>query len=257
MALLINAQGLAKTFGAVPLFRDISLNISEGERLGLIGPNGSGKSTLLQILAGRVDPDAGEVAVRRNLRLSFVAQESSFDPDEIVSSVVRRAMERAQVPTADRDGMAAETLGRTGFADFNAKAASLSGGWRKRLAIAEALVSDPEVVLLDEPTNHLDLEGIAWLERTILESSFTSVIISHDRYFLENVATDVAELNRIYPDSILRVKGNYSAFLERKQEFLRGGIQAARCVREPCPHGTRVAPAWPESAGDQGKGAHR
>lgn len=220
VALLINAQQLEKTFGAAPLFRNVSLNISDGERLGIIGPNGSGKSTLLQILAGRIRPDDGEVAARRNLRMAYIAQVSSFANEDTVRSVIRRAMSEANVPENDRDGVEAETLGRTGFDDFNAPANSLSGGWRKRLAIAEALVAQPELLLLDEPTNHLDIDGITWLERTLLNAPFASVIVSHDRYFLENVATDIAELNRVYPDGIFRVRGSYSSFLERKQDFI-------------------------------------
>ena len=220
MALLINAQGLSKTFGAEPLFRDIALNISEGDRLGLVGPNGSGKSTLMQILAGHIQPDTGEVARRKNTALAYVAQESQFQAGETVSSILKAALIRAGTPEAERAGREAETLGRVGFTDFSMEAAKLSGGWRKRLAIAEALVSDPDVLLLDEPTNHLDLAGILWLEKLLQSASFASVVISHDRYFLENVATDMAELNRVYPDGLLRVRGNYSNFLQKKSEFL-------------------------------------
>ena len=220
MALLLNAQGLSKTFGAVPLFRNVSLNLSEGGRLGLIGPNGSGKSTLLQILAGRIEPDTGEVAARKNTRLAYIAQESQFIGDATVRTIIRRALEKTGIPDAERDGREAETLGRTGFLDFDAIAAALSGGWRKRLAIAEALVLNPDILLLDEPTNHLDLAGIAWLEKLLQNGAFSSVVISHDRYFLENVATEMAELNRIYPDGLLRVNGNYTTFLEKKSEFL-------------------------------------
>ncbi len=221
MALLLNASGLKKSYGAVPLFENIALNISEGDRLGLIGPNGSGKSTLLQILAGQLEPDEGNVALRKNTRLSYVAQQSDFSGSETVRDVISRALARSgALPAEEQEGRLAETLGRTGFTEFDTEAAQLSGGWRKRLAIAEALVSDPELLLLDEPTNHLDLPGIEWLEKLLQTSSFASVIISHDRYFLENVATDVAELNRIYPDGILRVHGRYSEFLEKKDEFL-------------------------------------
>ncbi len=220
MALLLNASGLKKSYGAVPLFENVSLNISEGDRLGLIGPNGSGKSTMLQILAGQLEPDAGSLAFRKGTRFAYVAQQSEFVEGETVRDVLSRAMALAAVTPAEREGRLAGTLGRVGFTDFDAEAARLSGGWRKRLAIAEALVSDPELLLLDEPTNHLDLPGIEWLEKLLQTSSFASIIISHDRYFLENVATDTAELNRIYPDSIFRVHGRYSEFLEKKNEFL-------------------------------------
>ena len=100
------------------------------------------------------------------------------------------------------------------------EAATLSGGWRKRLALAEALVANPDILLLDEPTNHLDLAGIQWLEKLLQAARFACLVVSHDRYFLENVATDVAEINRTYPDGILRVRGNYSSFLEKKSDFL-------------------------------------
>jgi ABC transport system ATP-binding/permease protein len=220
VALLLNASGLKKSYGAVPLFENISLNISEGDRLGLIGPNGSGKSTMLQILAGQLEPDEGNLALRKNTRIGYVAQQSEFTAGETIRAVLSRALARSAMTSAEREGRLAGTLGRVGFEDFDVEAAQLSGGWRKRLAIAEALVSDPELLLLDEPTNHLDLPGIEWLEKLLQTSSFASVIISHDRYFLENVTTDTAELNRIYPDGIFRVHGRYSQFLEKKNEFL-------------------------------------
>ena len=217
---IINAQKIGKAYGASPLFQDISFTISEGDRIGLIGPNGSGKSTLLGILSGSIEPDSGEVAVRRHTRLSYVIQESQFQPGETVRSVVTKALERSAVPQAERSGRLFETLGRAGFEDFDLEAAALSGGWRKRLAIAEALVQQPDVLLLDEPTNHLDLEGIEWLEALLRAEAFACVVVSHDRYFLENVATQTVELSRAYPDGLLRVPGNYSSFLEKKEEFL-------------------------------------
>lgn len=217
---IINAQGIGKAYGATPLFENISFTISEGDRIGLIGPNGSGKSTLLGILAGRTDPDNGEVALRKRTRLSYVLQESQFPAGATVRSVVAKAAERSDVAEADRAGRLFETLGRAGFQDFDVAAQTLSGGWRKRLAIAEALVQQPDVLLLDEPTNHLDLEGIEWLEELLQGGSFACVVVSHDRYFLENVATQTVELNRAYPGGLLRVPGNYSSFLEKKEEFL-------------------------------------
>lgn len=220
MAILLNAQGLKKSYGSAPLFRNISFSISESERLGVIGPNGSGKSTLLRILAGQTEPDSGEVAARKGTRLSYVAQDSQFAAAETVRSVIRRAMDAAGVPEGERSRREGETLGRAGFEDFNADAALLSGGWRKRLAIAEALVQAPDILLLDEPTNHLDLAGIDWLEKLIENPGFACVVVSHDRYFLENVTTEVAELNAVYPDGLFRVDGNYSAFLEKKSEYL-------------------------------------
>ena len=217
---IINAQGISKAFGANPLFQNVSFTVSEGDRIGLIGPNGSGKSTLLRILAGDERPDSGEIAVRKRIRLSYVEQDSTFKPGATVRSIAQSAMELATVPESERGTRFAETLGRAGFEDLDAKASALSGGWQKRLAIVEALVQSPAILLLDEPTNHLDLAGIEWLEDLLAAASFACVVVSHDRYFLENVATEMAELNRTYPDGLLRVSGGYSRFLEKKEEFL-------------------------------------
>jgi ATP-binding cassette subfamily F protein uup len=217
---IINAQGITKAFGANPLFQDISFTLSEDDRVGLIGPNGSGKSTLLRILAGSVSPDSGELAVRKRLRFSFVEQDSKFESGHTVRSVIETSLERAAVPQSERGSRMAETLGRAGFQELEAEAIALSGGWQKRLAIAQALVQEPDVLLLDEPTNHLDLAGIEWLEALLEEAAFACVVVSHDRYFLENVATEIAELSRAYPDGLLRVRGKYSTFLEKKEGFL-------------------------------------
>ena len=217
---LINVRSISKAFGADPLFQNVSFTVSEGDRIGLIGPNGSGKSTLLRILAGTEDTDAGEIAVRKRIRLSYVEQESEFRAGDTVRSVVDAALKSSAVPESERGTRFAETLGRAGFEDLEAHATALSGGWQKRLAIVQALVQGPDILLLDEPTNHLDLAGIQWLEEVLEQAGFACVVISHDRYFLENVATEMAELSRIYPDGLLRVKGRYSTFLEKKEEFL-------------------------------------
>jgi ATP-binding cassette subfamily F protein uup len=220
VALLLNTSKISKAFGVEPLFRNVSLTIHEGDRLGIVGPNGSGKSTLLQILAQRIEPDSGELVIRGNTRLVYVPQDSQFAPGESIRSVIRRALASARIPESEWSARESETMGRTGFRDFDAEAARLSGGWRKRLSIAEALVQNPDILLLDEPTNHLDLAGIDWLEKLLPAASFACVLISHDRYFLENVPTRMAEINRAYPDGIFFVPGNYSAFLEQKAEFL-------------------------------------
>jgi ATP-binding cassette subfamily F protein uup len=220
LAPIINAQGMSKAFGSTVLFQDVSFTVSENDRIGLVGPNGSGKSTLLRILAGEEDLDSGEIAVRKRVRLTCVLQESKFAPGESVRSVVEKALNRAAVSTNERGTRFAETLGRAGFDELETAATALSGGWQKRLAIVEALVQGPDILLLDEPTNHLDLAGIEWLEALLQEAAFACVVVSHDRYFLENVATEMAELNRTYPNGLLRVQGNYSKFLEKKEEFL-------------------------------------
>ncbi|MGB9466769.1 MAG: ABC-F family ATP-binding cassette domain-containing protein [Candidatus Acidiferrum sp.] len=217
---IISAQGLSKRYGAAPLFKNISFTVSEGDRIGVIGPNGSGKSTLLEILYGKTKPDSGDVAVRKGTRLSYVKQISEFAPGITIQAVIESALERASVPQSERAARSAETLGRAGFVELEIPAATLSGGWRKRLAIAEALVQNPDILLLDEPTNHLDLAGIEWLERLLQRANFASVVVSHDRYFLENVTNEMVEIDRAYEDGALRVKGNYSTFLEAKEEHL-------------------------------------
>lgn len=217
---IISAQGLSKKYGSAPLFTDISFTVSESERIGLIGPNGSGKSTLLAILHGRVTPDSGTVAMRKRATVSCVAQISEFAPGETVRSVIDGALERMALPEAERLSRLAEALGRAGFTNFDTPTAALSGGWRKRLAICEGLVQESDILLLDEPTNHLDLAGIEWLEGVLQNAAFACVVISHDRYFLENVATEVVELNHLYEKGFLRVQGNYSQFLKAKEEYL-------------------------------------
>jgi ATP-binding cassette subfamily F protein uup len=217
---IVNAQGLSKQYGPAPLFQNISLTVLEGDRIGLIGPNGSGKSTLLEILSGHVKPDQGEISTRKRTRLSFVRQNSEFESGATIRSVIDGALDQAGVPEADRAGRSAEILGRAGFEDLDVAAATLSGGWRKRLAIVEGIVQGPDILLLDEPTNHLDLAGIAWLEGVLQTALFACVVVSHDRYLLENAVTDVVELNRAYADGFLRVKGTYGAFLEAKEAYL-------------------------------------
>ncbi len=239
---IVNAQGVSKRFGAVPLFEDVSFAVNDGDRIGLIGPNGAGKSTLLAVLAGDAEPDTGELAMRKRARVGYVRQISEFGPKQTVREVIADALAAAGVDDTQREQRLRETLGRTGFVDGNdvvtssgpsmdALAASLSGGWRKRLAIAEAVVSGPDVLLLDEPTNHLDLEGIEWLEGLLRSASFAAVVVTHDRYFLENVASEVVELSRVYADGMLRVKGSYSKFLEGREAYLESQQRMADGLR--------------------------
>ncbi len=218
---ILNGQSLRKAYGVRPLFDNLSFIVSEGDQIGVVGPNGSGKSTLLEILAGRIETDSGELSRRKLARVGYIAQSSEFSKEDTIRSVLHDALVRIHVPEAEREARLAETLGRAGFEDFNVTAAALSGGWRKRLAIAEALVQHPDVLLLDEPTNHLDLAGIEWLEKLLRSASFAYVAVSHDRYFLENVAHTMVELNPMYAEGILRVQGNYSDFLEKKDEYLQ------------------------------------
>ena len=228
---ILNAQSVTKQFGAKPLFQNISLTVEDGDRIGLIGPNGAGKSTLLAILASQIEADSGELAVRRQARAAYVPQDSRFAAGLSIRLVLERALAAAQVSETEREGRLREISGRAGFTELNAEAAALSGGWQKRLAIAEALVGEPDVLLLDEPTNHLDLAGIEWLEELLSSSAFAAVTVSHDRYFLESTSSQIIELNRVFADGLLRVKGNFSRFLEEKQAYLESQSRQQESLR--------------------------
>ncbi len=228
---ILNAQSVTKQFGATPLFQNISFTVEDGDRIGLIGPNGAGKSTLLALLAGQVEPDTGELAVRKRARAAYVPQDSRFAPGLNVRQVLENALVATHVNENEREGRLRELAGRTGFDDLDAEAASLSGGWRKRLAIMEALIGAPDVLLLDEPTNHLDLAGIEWLEELLANASFAVVTVSHDRYFLESTSTQIIELNRVFAEGLLRVKGTFSRFLEEKQSYLESQTRQQESLR--------------------------
>ncbi len=236
---ILIAQQISKRFGAQPLLDNISFAVHDGDRIGLIGPNGAGKSTFLAILSAEQQPDSGEVSFRKHARNGYVHQISGFAPGLTVRQVVEAALDRGRVPPDAREQRLRETLGRTGFAEgdtpgapgINSEAASLSGGWLKRLAIAEVLVIEPDVLLLDEPTNHLDLEGIEWLEDLLRTAKFAFVVVTHDRYFLENIASEVVELNRIYSAGFLRVKGSYSKFLSERDAYVEWQQRAQESLR--------------------------
>lgn len=220
MALLLSCSGLSKSYGSRPLFENISLGVQEGERIGLIGPNGSGKSTLMKIFAGEVAADDGNVATRRNARVAYLPQEDSFPEGATPLSMMEAAMAGQGIDEIERQVEIAMLLGQMGFADQDQPLETMSGGWRKRTAIARELLRKPDLLLLDEPTNHLDLDAILWLEKLLAQASFGFVLITHDRYFLENATTRIIELNKAYPQGFLSVEGKYSDFLVAKDEFL-------------------------------------
>ena len=200
-AVLLNCQAIGKTYSSTPVFRNLSLSVFEGERLGLIGPNGSGKSTLLRILAGLDAADSGVLATRKSVQAAYLGQAGApsgpCPAGKTVNAVLQEALADLEPDETERAARVSVMLGRAGFADPESIVAHLSGGWRRRLAIAGELIRRPDLLLLDEPTNHLDIEGVRWLEEILLSNRGASVIVSHDRYFLENVCTRIAEVNRI------------------------------------------------------------
>ena len=220
--LLLSCQEVSKSFGAAPLFEGLSLGVSEGDHVGVVGPNGSGKSTLLRILAGEEPPSSGTRAARRRLRIGFVPQEPRFEPGTSVAGVLHAALALAHAEPHEKDTRVGVALGRAGFEDPDQPTEALSGGWRKRLAIAREIIQEPELLLLDEPTNHLDIDGILWLEALLQREPEAFVAVSHDRYFLESVAERMLELNRAYAAGLLDVRGSYSRFLEKKDDLLAG-----------------------------------
>ncbi len=215
--ILVQCRALSKSYAISPLFTGLTLGFFEGERMGLIGPNGSGKSTLLRILAGLETPDAGELTRKRYIRLVYLPQADEFDPERTIEQVLVEGL-GGRLEELQR---MRETAQRLEFGRLDRCVGKLSGGWRKRLAIARALIRQPDLLLLDEPTNHLDLEGILWLEGLLKKAPFAFVLVSHDRYFLENVTNRIVELNRLYPDGYLRVEGGYSAFIEKREAFIQ------------------------------------
>ncbi|MBN2493683.1 MAG: ABC-F family ATP-binding cassette domain-containing protein [Deltaproteobacteria bacterium] len=221
--LLCTCRDVGRTFGGEYLFQGVTIHVRAGDRIGLIGANGAGKTTLLRLLAGLEEPDRGERTQRKGLRAALVPQQPALDPDQTV---------REAISSAARDGelRAQQLLTQLGFDDPARRCGELSGGWLRRLSIAAALATEPDLLLLDEPTNHLDLEGIAWLESTLASASFALVVVSHDRAFLQNTVTRMAELDRRHPDGLFCADGGYAAFLERKQAWLAARTKAERSL---------------------------
>ncbi|MEC9156774.1 MAG: ABC-F family ATP-binding cassette domain-containing protein [Planctomycetota bacterium] len=226
MSTLLTARELVKSYPSNLLFEGVGVHIEEGDRLGLIGPNGAGKSTLLRILAGLEAPDGGELITRRGLRTCYIAQADRFpEGASVLAAVTEGTAGSVEEPVVDLTA-ARTALSKLGFEDPDAPADTLSGGWRKRLALARAIALDPEVVFLDEPTNHLDLEGVLWLEQHVRRSRAAMVFITHDRVFLERTTQRIMELSSAYPGGTFLVRGNYSDFLRRRDQFLESQAQA-------------------------------
>ncbi len=218
MAILLNAQLLEKTFAARTLFKEISFTIEDRDRIGLVGPNGTGKSTLLKIIASLETPDKGQLAIQRGLRVGYLAQEPKLQAEATVFETILEIAEKID----EHGGMAKayEFVAKLGLSDrSDDKVVSLSGGWKKRVALACELVKEPQLLLLDEPTNHLDLESILWLEEYLASAPMAVVTITHDRLFLERVANRILDLDRRYPKGLIEVRGHYSQYLEAKEQL--------------------------------------
>lgn len=229
MSHLLSCQSLSKSFGAQELFQNISLTISENDRIGLIGPNGSGKSTLLKIICNQVDADEGKILIQRHVRTAYLAQTDVFDEEKSVAENLRQALTGLDLEESEQYNRVHALLSRAEFPDPAARAGFLSGGWRKRLSICRAFVVQPDILVMDEPTNHLDIEGILWLEKMLTAPSGARpravLLVSHDRRFLENTVTRVVELSALYPEGSFQVQGPYSRFLEERETFLNLQLQ--------------------------------
>jgi len=229
MTLLLNCQSLSKSFGHRTLFEGLCFSIFTEQRVGLIGPNGAGKSTLLKLLAGIEKPTYGVISSRRGLKIGYVPQSCEF-PDIAPETVLHNTLKGDERPDYEKDVLVQTLLSKLGFKENKTSAHRLSGGWKKRLSIAEALILSPDLLLLDEPTNHLDLEGIFWLEKFLSREAPSYVLVSHDRYFLQNMVNRIVEINPVYPQGLFSIEGTYHHFLEKKGEFLAGQIEQERSL---------------------------
>ncbi len=223
---IINTYSISKSYGNEILFSNLSLSFSSDERLGLIGPNGSGKSTFLKILAGVETPDTGEIIQSRDTLIAYLSQENQFDSEKTVEETLLHSISEGAIEAEHYHRVRAVTQ-QPAFANINLKqkVGTLSGGGCKRLAIARALIQEPDLLLLDEPTNHLDMEGILWLESLLQRAPFSFMLVSHDRYFLENTTNRIVELNKQYPEGFLKVEGNYSNFLQKREALINQQLQ--------------------------------
>ncbi len=242
MASFLQVEGLTKSFGDLVLFRDISFGIAEGERIGLIAKNGSGKTTLLNILTGKEPYDSGAVVFRRDLRVAYLEQDPTYPENLTVleacfhsgNDVTDLIAEYERVINSkDRSGLdailqkmdllqawdyehrAKQILGQLKITDFEQKISELSGGQLKRVALANVLITEPDLIILDEPTNHLDLDMVEWLEEYLQRSRLSLLMVTHDRYFLDRVCNEIIEIDQ---QQLYQYKGNFSYYLEKRDE---------------------------------------
>ena len=206
----LDVQQLTKSFGSLVLFENLSFSVAEGQKVGLIAKNGTGKSTLLSILSGKEGYDSGEIIFRRDLKVGMLEQSPAFDPAE---SVLDACFNHEGDP--EKVLKAKQILTQLKIRDLNQPMGQLSGGQQKRVALANVLITDPDLLILDEPTNHLDLEMIEWLEGFLNRGNKTLLMVTHDRFFLDRVCSVILELD---DQTIYTYRGNYSYYLEKRQE---------------------------------------
>ena len=217
---ILSVQNVSKTYASHALFDDLSITFQPNERVGLVGPNGAGKTTLLRILAEDETPDTGWVDRSNDARIAYLPQEDVFAPDATAQSAILEALAHLELEEHEPLVRARKMLRRLGFDDADVRVDTLSGGWRKRLALGCHLVQEPDLLLMDEPTNHLDLAGIDWLEKFLERAKFAFILTSHDRYFLERVTDRIVEIDARYPGGVFSVNGHYSDFLEKREALL-------------------------------------
>ena len=274
----LSAENIAKTFNDRWLFKEISVGISKGEKIALVGENGTGKTTLLRILTGELKSDTGLVSVREGVKIGYLTQqpmaaagltvtEIIFNESNEIAAVVKEyedcihhpdtsaqrmqnVLEKMEELNAwDYDAKVQEITSKLGIIDLDQKFEELSGGQRKRVFMAQMLLTEPDLIIMDEPTNHLDLEAIEWLETYLSGQNITLIMVTHDRYFLDNVANEIIELDR---GKLYRYKGKYAYFLEKKserEEILKVEVSKARNLlkkeldwmrRQPRARGTKA-----------------
>ncbi len=225
MALIFSYRSIVKSYGGTPLFSELSINLSDTERLGLIGGNGSGKSTLLKLICGIDSPEAGEKFLKKNTQLVYLPQEEQFDTEKTVEETLMAALDAQKLELHEKQRRIQKLLGTAGFTDPSQGCNTLSGGWKKKLAIIRALSLKPDLLLLDEPTNHLDINEIIWLENLLKRASFAYVVVSHDRAFLDAAAGKIMELGLGFPDGHFTVPGSYKTFVKLRNSFIKSQLK--------------------------------
>jgi ATP-binding cassette subfamily F protein uup len=227
--ILWQGESLSKAFGSRDLFTDLSLSIFEGNRIGLIGRNGCGKSTLLKIIKGLEKADKGTISPKRGIKIGYLPQSCHF-PAKMPLDILVETLHGSDLYEGEKERLAEMWLSKLGFTGSEPSADRLSGGWKKRLLLAQEMMLAPDLILLDEPTNHLDLEGVLWLEKFLTREATTYLLVSHDRYFLQHTTNRIIEIDPVYPRGLFSLEGSYTNFLSKKEEFLKGQLEQERSM---------------------------